>query len=201
MSRWERFIHSEFPDKLVQLALLHAEFEALHPFLDGNGRIGRMFVPLYLFSIGALQSPMFYISGYLEARRDEYYERLLAVSRDGDWTGWCIFFLKALIEQAQENHEKASAILNLYETDKIRCIELTRSRYAIRSLDFLFKRPVFTAQAFVHDTEMTKATAIRILKILRQNGILKEIKPAEGRNPALLAFDGLLDLVEGRRVV
>ncbi|MCJ7594438.1 MAG: Fic family protein [Desulfobacterales bacterium] len=101
MGRWERFIHANAPDKLVQLALLHAEFEALHPFLDGNGRLGRMFVPLFLFSIELLRSPMFYISAYLEARRDEYYERLLAVSRDGDWTGWCVFFLKALTEQAR----------------------------------------------------------------------------------------------------
>ena len=84
MDRWERFIHANAPDKLAQLAILHAEFEALHPFLDGNGRLGRMFVPLFLYSIKALQSPMFYISAYLEARRDIYYERLLSVSRDND---------------------------------------------------------------------------------------------------------------------
>lgn len=86
----------------MQLSVLHAEFEALHPFLDGNGRLGRMFVPLFLYSIKALQSPTFYISAYLEARREEYYERMLAVSRDGDWTGWCVFFLKALTEQADD---------------------------------------------------------------------------------------------------
>jgi len=94
MGRWERFIHANAADKLVQLALLHAEFEALHPFLDGNGRLGRMFIPLFLFSTGLLRSPMFYISAYLEARRDVYYERLLAVSRDGDWTGWCVSFCR-----------------------------------------------------------------------------------------------------------
>lgn len=78
MSRWEKFIHAEAPDRLIQLALLHAEFEALHPFLDGNGRLGRMLIPLFLYQARIIQQPMFYISAYLESHRDEYYERLLA---------------------------------------------------------------------------------------------------------------------------
>ena len=200
MGRWESFIHADAPDKLVQLALLHAEFEALHPFLDGNGRLGRMFVPLFLFSIKVLQSPMFYISAYLEARRDEYYERLLSVSRDGDWTGWCVFFLTALIEQAKENHNKATAILNLYETEKNRVIELTRSQYAIRALDFLFKRPIFTAPAFILETSIPNTTAKRILSILQNNQLLKELRSAEGRKPAMLAFNALINIAEGREV-
>jgi Fic family protein len=97
MDVWEKYIHGEELDRLVQLALVHAEFEAIHPFLDGNGRLGRLIVPLYLRSKGMLTSPNFYISAFLENHRDEYYERLLAVSRDGDWTGWCAFFLRALI--------------------------------------------------------------------------------------------------------
>ena len=96
MDAWERYIHTETPDKLVQLAVLHAEFEALHPFLDGNGRLGRMLVPLFLWQAGLIRAPMFYISAYFEARRDSYYDGLLAVSRDDDWTGWCRFFLDAV---------------------------------------------------------------------------------------------------------
>ena len=87
MSIWERYAHEDAADRLVQLALLHAEFEALHPFLDGNGRLGRMLVPLFMWQTGLIHRPMFYVSAFLEANRDEYYERLLAVSRDGDWTG------------------------------------------------------------------------------------------------------------------
>lgn len=94
MGKWEKYIHEETPDLLVQLAVVHAELEALHPFLDGNGRLGRMCVPLFLHKVGLIQSPMFYISAYFEKNRDEYYEKLLAISRDSDWTGWCAFFLK-----------------------------------------------------------------------------------------------------------
>ncbi len=87
MTAWERYMHQDAPDRLVQLAILHAEFEALHPFLDGNGRLGRMLVPLFLWRNGLIHAPMFYISAYFEAHRDAYYDGLLAVSRDDDWTG------------------------------------------------------------------------------------------------------------------
>lgn len=103
MSAWERYAHADAPDRLVQVAVLHAEFEALHPFLDGNGRIGRMLVPLFMWQAGLIHRPMFYISAYFEARRDEYYERLLAVLRDDDWIGWCRFFLEAVRAQAEDN--------------------------------------------------------------------------------------------------
>ncbi len=85
MSRWELYIHEDAPDRLVQLAIIHAEFEAIHPFFDGNGRLGRMCVPLFMFKIGLVHAPMFYISAFFERNRDEYYERLLAISRDDDW--------------------------------------------------------------------------------------------------------------------
>ena len=115
MSAWERYVHGDEPDQLVQLAVLHAEFEELHPFLDGNGRVGRMLVPLFLWQRGLIRAPMFYISAYFEARRDAYYEGLLAVSRDRDWTGWCRFFLEALRVQAEENLSKAQGIVDLYD--------------------------------------------------------------------------------------
>ena len=89
MSAWERYLHDSAPDMLVQLAIVHAEFEAIHPFLDGNGRLGRLVVPLFLVEKKLLSSPNFYISAFLERRRSEYYDRLLAVSKDDDWTGWC----------------------------------------------------------------------------------------------------------------
>ncbi len=108
MDEWERYFGStDELDALVQLALVHVEFEALHPFEDGNGRLGRMLLPLFLYQRKMLSSPVFYMSGYLEVHRDEYQERLRAVSRDGDWTGWYGFFLKGVREQAAENERKA----------------------------------------------------------------------------------------------
>ncbi|MBI5549894.1 MAG: Fic family protein [Desulfobacterales bacterium] len=200
MDRWEHYIHADAPDRLVQLAMLHAEFEALHPFLDGNGRLGRMFVPLFLFSINALRSPMFYISAYLEARRDQYYERLLAVSRDGDWTAWCIFFLTAIGAQANENHDKAIAILNLYEAEKNRIMALTRSQFAIKALDFLFKRPIFPVSAFYSESGIPDPSARKILKTLRENQFFNTLRETKGRQPAVLVFRDLLNIAEGRQV-
>ncbi len=200
MDRWEKYIHQDAPDLLVQLSVLHAEFEALHPFLDGNGRLGRMFVPLFLYSTKALQSPTFYISAYLEARREEYYERLLAVSRDGDWTGWCVFFLQALTEQAGENHHKSTAILNLYEAERNRIIELTHSRFAIKTLDFMFHRPIFSTSAFYEESGVPEQSARKLMKTLRENGFFMTLRESKGRQPAILAFRELLNIAEGRKV-
>lgn len=143
---------------------------------------------------------MFYISAYLEASRDEYYERLLAVSRDGDWTGWCIFFLKALTEQAIENLDKAAAILELYETERSRIMELTRSQFSNKSLDFLFSRPIFSVSAFYSESGIPEHSARKILKTLRESNFFKILCESKGRQPAILAFRDLLNIAEGRQV-
>ena len=157
MSAWERYIHQDVPDRLVQLAVLHAEFEALHPFLDGNGRLGRMLVPLFMWQHGLIRAPMFYISAYFEARRDAYYDGLLAVSRDDDWTGWARFFLDALKEQAEDNLTKAKGILDLYENMKKRVMEITRSQYAILALDWIFRCDRSSAPSHFRDARAPKA--------------------------------------------
>ena len=185
----------------MQLAVLHAEFEALHPFLDGNGRLGRLLVPLFLWQHGHIREPTFYISAYFEAHRDAYHEGLLAVSRDGDWTGWCRFFLQAVQAQAEDNLTKAQGILDLYEDMKKRVADLTRSRYAIHALDWIFERPIFGAADFVVGTSGTPRTARRILDVLCRNDILRVVMPGSGRRTAVLAFPGLLDIVDGERVI
>jgi len=159
-----------------------------------------MFVPLFLFNGELLRSPMFYISAYLEARRDEYYERLLAVSRDGSWTEWCVFFLQALTEQARGNEQKSSAILKLYERERDRILNLTRSQYAIKALDFLFYRPIFSASAFYMEADIPSPSARKMMKILRENGFFKTLRETKGRYPAILAFRELLNIAEGRQV-
>ncbi len=196
MSAWERYAHDDAPDRLVQLAILHAEFEALHPFLDGNGRLGRMLVPLFLWQSGLIRRPMFYISAYFEARRDAYYERLLAVSRDGDWTGWCRFFLEGVRTQAEENLAKSSAVLGLYGDLKHRVAELTRSQYTIHALDWIFAQPIFAGADFVARAGIPRASAKRILSTLQDSGILRVVRPAVGRRTAVLAFPALLGITE-----
>lgn len=185
----------------MQLAILHAEFEALHPFLDGNGRLGRMLVPLFLWQRGMIRQPMFYISAFFEARRDLYYEKLLAVSRDDDWTGWCGFFLTAVQTQAEDNLKKTQGILTLYERMKRELPELTRSQYAVRALDWIFERPIFKGSSFVSGAGIPAPTARRFLKLLRDESILQDLSPASGRRAAVLAFPALLNIAEGREVL
>jgi Fic family protein len=198
MSRWEKYLHEVADDALVQLAIMHAEFESLHPFLDGNGRIGRMLIPLFLYDRKLLQSPMFYLSEYLEANRQEYYDRLLAVSRDNDWTGWCRFFLVALQKEASQNDAKARQILDLYQRRKNWIVEQTYSQFAIRVLDFLFGTPIFNALDFIKQSKIPAATARRILRLLAgKKGLLKTLRKSSGRRPAMFAFSELLHITEG----
>lgn len=197
LREWEKFMNEDYPDKLVQLALVHAEFEALHPFLDGNGRLGRMLVPLFMYQSKLIQSPVFYISEFFERHRDEYYEKLLGISKNNDWTSWCAFFLRAVTEQAASNQRKAMAILKLYEEKKSEVIPLTRSQYAIHALDFIFSRPIFKSSGFIQDAGIPKPTATRILALLRDERILSILREASGRRSAVYAFAELLDIVEG----
>jgi Fic family protein len=200
ISRWEKYINSNQPDRLVQLAIFHAEFESIHPFLDGNGRVGRMLVPLFMYQTKLIQSPMFYISGYLEANRDVYYERLRAVSRDDDWTGWCGFFLEAVRLQAEENLRKTQAILDLYATTQKRLPKMTHSQYAIYALDWIFKRPFFEGTDFVGSSEIPAPTAYRILSVLCQENVLTRVKERRGRRSGLYVFSELVNVAEGHKV-
>ena len=197
MSAWERYLHRDAPDRLVQLAVLHAEFEALHPFLDGNGRLGRMLVPLFLWQHDLIARPAFYISAHFEARRDAYYDGLLAVSRDDDWTGWCRFFLEAVRSQAEDNLARTRAVLELYEDMKLRVPRLTRSRYAIRALDWVFQRPVFSGAGFAAEAGISPSTARRFLGQLSEGGVLAPVMGGQGRRAAIFAFPALLEIAEG----
>ena len=198
MDAWEAYIHADAPDLLVQLSIIHAEFEAIHPFLDGNGRLGRLMLPLFLKSKGLLSDPNFYLSEYLESHRDAYYERLLAISRDGDWIGWCEFFLTALIVQAETNQQRALQILALYNERKDWISEVTRSQYAVRALDWFFERPIFKSSDFASTADIPTPTANRILKVVRDEGLLAIGRPGSGRRPAILVFSELLNIAEGR---
>jgi Fic family protein len=198
MDAWEGYMGSaDELDALVQLAILHVEFEALHPFKDGNGRLGRMLIPLFLFQRKLLTSPDFYMSGYLESKREEYQERLRGVSRDGDWTGWCAFFLQGIREQAGENERKARAILSLYDRVKTQVADLTHSQHSIRAVDFIFQSPIFSAPLFTNHSGIPKPTASRILTLLRDEGLLLTIQEGKGRRPGFYAFQELLNIAEG----
>jgi Fic family protein len=196
LSNWEEYLHMEEKDPLVQLAVLKAQFELIHPFSDGNGRIGRMLVPLILYYKKALSSPMFYISAYLERNRPVYYNRLLAISRDDDWNGWVSFFLRAITEQAEENGQKAISILELYREMKITIPEIVSSKYSIQVIDGIFSKPIFKSTDLYGLTGGNKMAAGRILNPLIGKGILNVMQEAKGRQPAVYAFSRLLEITE-----
>jgi Fic family protein len=202
LEAWSNFMTSENePDPLVQLAVVHAEFEAIHPFKDGNGRLGRMIIPLFLFSRGILSGPNFYMSGYLEERREQYVESMRSISRDDDWTQWCAFFLEGIIDQASENQSKAQSILRLYQETLAQVVDITHSQFAARAVDFIFSRPVFSSTHFIEGSDIPRATALRFLTLLRDNGVLHQLQEGAGRRAAIYAFPRLINIAEGRTVL
>lgn len=201
LERWEHYVQSDDIDSLLQLAIVHAQFELIHPFKDGNGRIGRLLIPLFLYQKKKLASPMFYLSGYLEANREEYYARLAAISQSGDWDGWIEFFLKAIIFQANENTQKVQNILRLYGSMKNKIVATTHSQYAIQVLDAIFSQPIFKTSDFIKRTGIAKTTAMGLLKQIRESGELKIIREASGRQAAILVYPDLLNITEGKNVV
>ena len=195
LSNLEKYIHYDEKDRLVQLAVIHAQFEIIHPFLDGNGRLGRILVPLFLYEKRLLGSPMFYISEYLEANRDEYYDRLNIITKDKKWEEWIEFFLKATIEQSKKNSQKAKAILELYETKKERIQKVTRSQFVIKVLDTLFAKPIFSSTDFIRDSSIPKASAMRILTSLERDNIITVLRKGSGRKANIFIFNKLIEAI------
>ena len=194
LDNFEKYIHFDEKDRLVQLAIIHAQFEILHPFLDGNGRIGRILIPLFLFEKKILNTPMFYISAFFESHRDEYYDRLKGVTDNKDWEGWIKFFLQGVIQQSEKNIDKAGSILQLYEMMKEKMISITHSQYSIKALDNLFDMPVFSSTDFIKNSNIPKASAKRILNRLEESDIIDLLAEGAGRRPALYIFKQLIDI-------
>lgn len=180
---------------LIKTAIMHVEFEALHPFKDGNGRIGRMLITLYLWSTGIITAPHFYISGYMEEHKDLYIDTMRRVSSDGDWEEWCNFFFKAIEEQALKNIQIAESVKQLYEEMKSIFAETLSSKWSINALDFIFANPIFRNNRFTSGSGIPAQTASRFTRLLIERDIIRTIEDASGRRPALYAFEPLLKLV------
>jgi len=180
---------------LLRTALAHAEFEALHPFEDGNGRVGRMLITLMLWRGGAIAAPHFYISRYFEENKDEYISRLREVSATGDWEGWSRFCLAAVREQALQNLRVAQEIRDCYEDMKLRFADVLASRYSVAALDYMFSQPIFSNSRFTHRAGIPAATAGRFSRLLLQEGLLETVRKASGRRSAIYRFEPLMKRV------
>ena len=186
--------NSEMP-LLLRTALAHVEFEALHPFEDGNGRVGRMLITLLLWSEGAISAPHFYISRYFEDHKDDYILRMREVSSDGAWENWCIFFLTAVKEQAIHNLEVAERVRGLYEEMKARFAETLASRYSVAALDYMFTYPVFRNSRFTKEAGIPSQTAARFTRLLLDEGLIQTVKEAAGQRSAIYRFEPLMAML------
>jgi Fic family protein len=173
LSNWEQFLHDRegFPD-LIQCAILHEQFEAIHPFLDGNGRVGRLLITLFLVERGRLSQPLLYLSDYIEARRQEYYDSLQRVRTEGDWSGWLRFFLVGVEETARAAVRQAGLLMDLREVHRRR---LSRKPNALRLLDELFVNPYLTAARAMRALGVSDPTARQAIAQLQAEGLLSEI--------------------------
>lgn len=189
------YINESSDPILIKTALMHLEFEALHPFQYGNGRIGRMLITLLLWSSGTISEPHFYVSGYMEEHKDEYNDTMREVSKNNNWEAWCIFFLNAIEKQAIRNLEIAEKIKSLYEEMKPIFSDTLSSKWSVNALDYIFTNPIFRNNRFTSKSGIPGPTAARFTRILLDKELLRTLEESSGRRPALYAFEPLLKLV------
>lgn len=173
LANWESFLHDRerLPD-LVQCAVLHEQFEAIHPFLDGNGRVGRLLITLFLVERGRLSQPLLYLSDYIESHRQAYYDTLQRVRTDGDWPGWLRFFLTGVEETARSAVRQASRLMDLRESHRQ---HLHRRPNALKLLDELFVNPYLTVARAVQILQVSNPTARQAVALLQSEGLIEEI--------------------------
>ncbi len=191
MANFEQYIHFDEVDLLVQAALIHCQFEMIHPFKDGNGRIGRLLIPLFLYYREMIPVPTFYMSAYFEKDRTMYLEKLSAVSQKNDYATWIKYFLEGVIQQAEINTLKAKALLDRYNEFKDICISGMSSKYAIPLLDEIFQRPAFKAKQIQEVIPGSKGTLYNMLDEFVARGILRKDDKARNATyfcPAILSI-------------
>jgi len=194
LSSWELFLHDRehFPD-LIQCALIHEQFESIHPFLDGNGRMGRLLITLFLVERERLSQPLLYLSAFFEAHRQEYYDALQRVRTDADWPGWLRFFLAGVETTAREALGQARRLISLHASLRER---LRRRANAAALLDELFANPYLTVSRAARLLNVSYPTARSAVVYLQKEGVLEEVTGrAWGR---LYLARPILDAIENR---
>jgi Fic family protein len=175
LSDFEKYLHSERQNALlIRAGLAHAQFETIHPFLDGNGRVGRLLITFLLVHEGALRAPLLYLSYYFKLHRAEYYDRLMAVRLRGDWEGWLRFFLRGVAETAEQATDTAERIFELREQNRSLVMGDTGPN-GLKLLSMLFKRPLINVNAVGSDLDVSFPTANRLVARFEELGLLREL--------------------------
>jgi Fic family protein len=195
LGQLEQYIHapSDLP-ALVRTGLVHYQFEAIHPFLDGNGRMGRLLVILLLCAWGLLPQPLLYLSAYFDAHRQEYYDRLLQVSQAGDWEDWLDFFLSGVSIQSLDAVKRIARLQALHEAYQRRLRPERAAQRLLHTLDILFEHPIISARQLEAALQVPYRTALRYIEKLLALGLLREIT-GQDRN-RLYCADEILHAIE-----
>jgi Fic family protein len=191
----EHFLHEDVPlPVLVRCALAHFQFETIHPFLDGNGRLGRLLIVFYLVERGVLGQPLLYLSAYFERNRDEYVNALQGVRERGDINGWIAFFVRGLTVQARSAVESADALLRLREEFRARLRQAGARGQAVDASEALIGNPFVTAPQLAQLLNVTRQGAQYVISSLERARI---VQPVEGKSrPALYVAQEVLDVLE-----
>ena len=193
LDAWERALHDQSLPPLVQLALVHSQFEAIHPFLDGNGRVGRLLITLLLVERGLLPSPLLYLSAFFEATRNQYYARLLGVTREGQWEAWVEYFLTGVARQAEDASDRASRINMLLANWQRQAARLASSA-AAALVDLLAENPFWTVTGAATRLGVAYTTAQRGIEALVRQGVLSPATTA--RRDRVFVARPILDILE-----
>lgn len=176
LGQWEKFLHADDSlAPLVKCALMHYQFEAIHPFLDGNGRVGRLLITFYLCERGYLEYPILYISDFFERQRREYYDLLLGISQEGDWDAWLIYFVRGVATQSKIAEETGHKILDLQKEYRQRLQKESVSTPVFQLADMLFLNPFVSLPGISNYLKITWPTAKASVDRLVKFGILQEV--------------------------
>lgn len=195
LSDFEHFMHDNTLPVLIRAGLLHVQFETIHPFLDGNGRLGRLLIPLILCNSGILDEPILYLSLYLKQNRQVYYDLLQEVRRHGTWETWLEFFLDGIFKSAKQAIKTANLINDLFESDLIKISTLGRARFSCeQTLEYMKRLPQVTVPLLATDLSMSAPTARSALNHMLALGILEEISGK--RRDKIYVYRNYLNILE-----
>jgi Fic family protein len=193
LSDFERFLHDQADDHLIAAGLAHAQFETIHPFVDGNGRVGRLLITLLLVRHGVLRQPLLYLSHHFKRHRAEYYDRLMAIRLRGDWEGWMRFFLDGVTTTAEEAKLTADRIFALREEHRALVIEHSGPN-GLMLLSALFKQPLVNVKTVARAAGIAFGTANRLVARFEELGLLREVTGQ--RRSRLFRYEPYLDLFD-----
>jgi Fic family protein len=195
LDNFEKFLHDESLPALIQCGLAHAQFETIHPFLDGNGRVGRLLITFLLCQRGILKRPLLYLSYFLKAHQAEYYDRLMAVRQSGQWEQWFKFFLRGVHEMSEASVTTARTIVSLREEHRLLVAkEIRNTALAYRLLDQLLEDPLTSVSFVMKRLGCSFVTANKLIQQLEHLGLLKEVTGGQRNrryryDPYLLLFE------------